>query len=61
MPFVTIKVLEGKTEEQKREMVTKMTELVSETWGVSKDVIFIFFEDLKKENYGKQGRLFKDI
>jgi len=61
MPFITIKVLEGKTEEQKREMVSKMTNLVSEDWGVSKDVIFIFFEDLKRTDYGKQGKLHLDL
>ncbi|TDF91040.1 2-hydroxymuconate tautomerase [Paenibacillus piri] len=61
MPFITIKVMEGKTVEQKREMVDKVTELVSNTWSTPKDRIFIFFEDLRKEDYGKQGMLFIDI
>ncbi|WP_409303821.1 2-hydroxymuconate tautomerase [Peribacillus sp. SCS-155] len=58
MPFITVKVLEGKTEEQKRTLVKKMTEAVTESFGVEAEKVFIFFEDLKKENYGKQGELF---
>jgi 4-oxalocrotonate tautomerase len=58
MPFITVKVLEGKTTEQKRELVKKMTEVVSETFEVEADRVFIFFEDLKKDNYGKHGELY---
>ncbi|NEU31903.1 2-hydroxymuconate tautomerase family protein [bacterium LRH843] len=61
MPFITIKVLEGKTEEQKREMISQMTNMISETWGIPKEVIFIFFEDLKKGDYGKHGKLYSDL
>ncbi|MDQ0246317.1 4-oxalocrotonate tautomerase [Bacillus fengqiuensis] len=58
MPFITVKVLEGKTTEQKRELVQKMTKVVSETFEVESDRVFIFFEDLEKDNYGKQGELY---
>ncbi|TWI58102.1 2-hydroxymuconate tautomerase [Halalkalibacter nanhaiisediminis] len=61
MPFITVKVLEGKTTEQKRELVKKMTDVVTETFEVEKDKVFIFFEDLEKDNYGKHGELFSDI
>jgi 4-oxalocrotonate tautomerase len=58
MPFITVKVLEGKTPEQKRALVKKMTDIVSESFEVDPSRIFIFFEDLAKDNYGKQGELF---
>jgi len=58
MPFVTIKVLEGKTTEEKSKMVEKMTDLISNEWKVPKELIYIFFDDLKQENYGKQGKLY---
>ncbi|WP_438447849.1 tautomerase family protein [Gorillibacterium sp. sgz5001074] len=58
MPFITVKALDGKTTEQKRELVRRITDAVSEVFEVEKDVIFIFFEDLKRENYGKKGDLF---
>jgi len=61
MPFITVKVLEGKTVEQKRALVQKMTEVVSETFEVDPSRIFIFFEDMEKDNYGKQGELYSYI
>ena len=33
MPYVTVKMLEGRTEEQKRNLVEKVTEAVAETTG----------------------------
>jgi 4-oxalocrotonate tautomerase len=61
MPFITVKVLEGKTTEQKSELVEKMTQVVCESFQVDPSVVFIFFEDLQKDNYGKQGRLYSDL
>lgn len=61
MPFITVKALEGRTAEQKRELVQRMSELVSEVFVVDKDRIHIFFEDLKKEDYGKNGDLLSFI
>lgn len=61
MPFITIKVLEGKTLEQKRQLVEKMTNVVSETFEINKENVFIFFEDLKKEDFGKHGKLYIDL
>ena len=58
MPFITVKALEGKTAEQKQELVAKMTDLVSDVFQVDKNLVFIFFEDLSKENYGKNGTLY---
>ena len=60
MPFITVKVLEGKTKEQKGQLVEKMTSVVSETFGVNKNDVYIFFEDLKKDDYGKHGKLYSD-
>lgn len=61
MPFITVKVLEGKTTEQKRELVQKMTKVVAESFDVDPSRVFIFIEDLAKENYGKEGQLFSDL
>ncbi|RFU66617.1 tautomerase family protein [Peribacillus glennii] len=58
MPFITIKNIEGKTVEQKRILVKKLTNVISETFEVDPNVIFIFFEDFSKDNYGKKGELF---
>jgi 4-oxalocrotonate tautomerase len=41
--------------------VEKMTQVVCESFDVDPNVVFIFFEDLPKDNYGKHGRLFSDL
>nr|WP_245204119.1 2-hydroxymuconate tautomerase [Ammoniphilus resinae] len=61
VPFITVKVLEGKTEDQKRKLVEKVTEAVCESFDVDPSVVFIFIEDLEKNNYGKKGKLFSDL
>jgi 4-oxalocrotonate tautomerase len=62
MPFITVKALEGRTTtEKKRELVKRITAAVSEVLEVEEDMVFIFFEDLKPENYGKKGELFPYI
>lgn len=58
MPFITIKVLEGRSVEQKRELVQKMSDVVSDVLELDKEKIFIFFEDLPQHNFGKNGELF---
>lgn len=37
MPYVTVKMLEGRTDEQKRNLVEKVTEAVKETTGASEE------------------------
>ncbi|OMP66134.1 2-hydroxymuconate tautomerase [Domibacillus epiphyticus] len=58
MPFITVKVLEGKTPEQKRDLVKRMTAAVKESFDVDENKVFIFFENMKKEDYGKHGELY---
>jgi 4-oxalocrotonate tautomerase len=61
MPFITIKVLEGRSEQEKRAIVEKMTMLICEEWNTTPDKVFIFIEDMAKTDYGKNGKLFKDL
>ncbi len=60
MPFITIEMIEGRTIEQKRELVEKITKVVSETVQVPPEKVFIFLEDLKKDHYAKGGKLIMD-
>nr|WP_154890015.1 2-hydroxymuconate tautomerase [Paenibacillus xylanexedens] len=60
MPFITVKMLEGKTKEQKRQLIERMTEVACDTLGVEASKVFIFLEDLEKDNYGKNGKMFSD-
>ncbi|MBV7505146.1 4-oxalocrotonate tautomerase [Bacillus sp. sid0103] len=55
MPYVTVKMLEGRTDEQKRDLVTKVTEAVSETTGAPKEAIHVMIEEMSKNHLGIAG------
>ncbi|OEH86926.1 4-oxalocrotonate tautomerase [Desulfuribacillus stibiiarsenatis] len=57
MPFVTVEMLEGRTLEQKRALVEKVTVAVEEAIGVPKERIHVFVKDLKKDEYAHAGVL----
>ena len=61
MPYVTVQMLEGRTDEQKRNLVKKVTEAVSETTGAPAEKIAVIIEELKKENYGVAGKRMSDM
>ncbi len=60
MPYVTVKMLEGRTEEQKKALVEKVTEAVAETTGASVDKVTVFIEEMQKNHYAVAGKRFSD-
>lgn len=60
MPYVTVKMLPGRTDDQKRNLVKKVTEAVSETTGASPDKVTVFIEEMQANDYGVGGELFSD-
>ena len=57
MPVINVKLVEGRTVEQKRAMVKAVTRAVSESLGVAESAIWISIEDLKAENLAQGGEL----
>ncbi|MBO0958555.1 4-oxalocrotonate tautomerase [Neobacillus sp. MM2021_6] len=55
MPYVTVKMLEGRSEEQKRALVEKVTAAVSETTGAPTGNITVFIEEMSKNHYAVGG------
>ncbi|WP_407408102.1 2-hydroxymuconate tautomerase [Peribacillus sp.] len=55
MPYVTVKMLEGRTEEQKKALVEKVTAAVSETTGAPKEAVTIFIEEMAKNHLAVAG------
>ena len=55
MPIVTIKMIEGRTDEQKRAFVEKVTEAVSETVNAPKEAVTIVIEEMAKNHYATGG------
>lgn len=55
MPIITVKMIEGRTEEQKKALVEKVTEVVAETTGAPKENVFIIIEEMAKNHYATGG------
>lgn len=55
MPYVTVKMIEGRTEEQKRALVKEVTEAVSRTVNAPVENVTVFIEEMSKNNYGVAG------
>jgi 4-oxalocrotonate tautomerase len=53
-------MLEGRTEEQKKALVEKVTAAVSETTGAPAEKIAIFIEEMSKNHYAVNGKRLSD-
>jgi 4-oxalocrotonate tautomerase len=60
MPYITVKMLEGRSEDQKKALVEKVTQAVSETTGASEDKIVVFIEEMSKGHYAVGGKRLSD-
>jgi 4-oxalocrotonate tautomerase len=60
MPYVTVKMLEGRTEEQKRALCEKVTVAVAETTGAPAENVVVFIEEMPKNHYAVAGKRFSD-
>ena len=60
MPLVTVKAIEGRTAEQKRELVKDVTQAVVKHFGVKPESVIVDIMEYKKENFAEAGKLFLD-
>ncbi len=60
MPIIRVEMFEGRSVEQKRELVAVFTREMSRICGGSPDGIYVVIEDVKKENWGLGGKLGSD-
>lgn len=60
MPIVQIELLEGRTHEQKRAMVEKVTQAIVDTTGAKAESVTIIIRDMEKGNLAKGGVLASD-
>ena len=61
MPIVQIDLLEGRTVEQKRAMVAKVTQAIQETANCPADAITIIIREMPPAHLGKGGKLRSDV
>jgi 4-oxalocrotonate tautomerase len=55
MPLVTIKVIEGRTMEQKRGMAKDVTKAIAKNIGCPESAIYIDIVEMKPENFSMGG------
>ncbi len=55
MPIVTAKLLEGRTDEQLKNLVTEVTDAVERTTNAKREAISVIIEEMKKEHFGVAG------
>ncbi|QKS72816.1 4-oxalocrotonate tautomerase [Paenalkalicoccus suaedae] len=55
MPIVTVQMLEGRTDDQKRDLVARVTDAVSETTQAPKDKVTVIIEEMNPAHYGVAG------
>ena len=60
MPIIRIEMWEGRTLEQKRELVEVLTRETARIADSKPESIYVVIEDVKKENWGAGGKLSSD-
>jgi 4-oxalocrotonate tautomerase len=60
MPIVQIHLIKGRTVEQKRSLVKKVTDAVCETVNVPADAVEVILSEMERENYARAGALHLD-
>ena len=61
MPFAQIYMLEGRTEEQKRAVIEKVTQALVEAVGAPVNAVRVLIQDVPKTNWGIAGVSAKDL
>lgn len=61
MPFAQIYLMEGRSEEQKRAVIEKVTQALVEAVGAPVENVRVWIHDMPKENWGIAGKTAKDL
>ncbi len=61
MPFVQIYLLEGRTEEQKRKVIEKVTAAMMEAVDAPIENVRVWIHDMPNTNWGIAGKTAKDL
>ena len=60
MPVVTIAMYDGRSIEQKRELVKGVTDVVARITGNTPEGVHVIIEEVKRENWAIGGLLWQD-
>jgi len=60
MPLVQITMLSGRTTEQKRKVVERITDAMVEEAGARREAVIVTFQEVSRESYASAGVLLAD-
>jgi 4-oxalocrotonate tautomerase len=60
MPVVTVAMYDGRSLDQKRELVKGITDVVSRVTGVTPEGVHVIIEEVKREHWSIGGLLWPD-
>jgi 4-oxalocrotonate tautomerase len=60
MPFITVKMLEGRTLDQKRQLVRAITDAMVNICGAKPEGTSIVIEEVSREHWASAGTLITD-
>jgi 4-oxalocrotonate tautomerase len=61
MPFAQIYIMEGRTEDQKRAVIEKVTQALVDALGAPAENVRVWIHDVPKTNWGIAGTSAKDL
>ncbi len=60
MPFVEVKMIEGRSQEQKRKVAEGITAVIVKELGVTADHVWVNIQEMPKTNFATNGKLRSD-
>jgi len=60
MPLVQVTMLSGRTADQKRKLAQRLTDVMVEEAGASRDAVVVVFAEVSKESWARGGVLIAD-
>ncbi|HXZ27671.1 MAG TPA: 2-hydroxymuconate tautomerase [Terriglobales bacterium] len=60
MPHIQVTLLKGRTSEQKRKLVKRLTDAMVEEAGASRDAVTVALVEVEKEDFARGGTLIAD-
>ena len=61
MPFAQIFLIEGRTEEQRRAVIEKVTAALCEAVGAPRENVRVVIQEVPRANWGIAGKPLKDL
>jgi 4-oxalocrotonate tautomerase len=60
MPVVIVKMIQGRTQDQKRQLVEEITEVIVRVAKTTPDQVDVIIEERQPGDWAKAGKLFSD-